>query len=591
MPSWLSAQSLGSWLGPATGPSNLGSLAQQFAQMGPEGAYAIGQFLQWSLTQQAQDTRYRDRLAGKRGPVGPSWEDIWKALNTPVTDLPGHGAGPTFPWQQQQKPDQQKPDASIDLSNLPEGADPAVVQAIVKAAQDVGVDPGLALAIAMPESGLRNPLYSDNGASFGPFQLNAKGGEGSGLPLSVLTDPYQSSKVALTEIKKQHELHPDWTPGDIAIAAQRPLESLRPKYRDDINGFYSQISTGTGKLAGLNQFVAGRGSAKNLPGGGTAVPLPFPADAFHKSLTQTFREVPSEAGNDFAMPAGTQLVSPVGGKVHLEDHGKADWGKRVFVETPGGWTIAIGHMTSFSVEDGQTISVGDMLGLSGGNANDPSSGVTTGDHIEFQILDPQHHYVDPFPALQELFKGAKFDKWFGGVFQSSAGVRGQVQELQWTPDHQLIDAKSTAGQWYQTVNSAWKSIYGVNAPFAAATAFQNAGIKTVQDLQNAMNQLPSSVPGLTIGAYNALSNSLQGMSQDRFGRPVPQSMIGEMAAKGITTKSDLQLWFDTHSSSDIPKDQYQSVYDSASGYVKGVWGDVPHPTDVAAAWKKAGGGG
>src|SRR5215472_5705954 len=74
--------------------------------------------------------------------------------------------------------------------NLGGTGDPAVLQALAKAAQDAGVPYNVALAVAVAESGLDPNAVGDHGCSHGLFQLNTCGGEGEGMSMSELQDPY-----------------------------------------------------------------------------------------------------------------------------------------------------------------------------------------------------------------------------------------------------------------------------------------------------------------------------------------------------------------------------------------------------------------
>jgi murein DD-endopeptidase MepM/ murein hydrolase activator NlpD len=105
--------------------------------------------------------------------------------------------------------------------------------------------------------------------------------------------------------------------------------------------------------------------------------------------------VGTEKGIDYAMPVGQQLYSPVAGTVVVEDKGKSDWGKRVMVKTADGHVFGIGHMSGFSVKAGQQIQAGTLLGVSGGDPKDASSGESTGPHIEVQWIDPSGKFLDP----------------------------------------------------------------------------------------------------------------------------------------------------------------------------------------------------
>src|SRR5262249_47994944 len=232
----------------------------------------------------------------------------------------------------------------------------------------------------------------------------------------------------------------------------------------------------------------------------------------------------------------------------------------------------------------EQVGPGDLLGQSGGDPRDPSSGHSTGPHIEVRFIDPSGQNQDPMSFLGPIYSGAgtTFDKWMGGVFSGSAIPNPFPQSIFRTPDGGLLDLNTPEGAWYRTVDSAWTSIYGVHAPLQAARDFKNAGINTIDSLQNALLQMPSNIPGVTIGAYKNVSDAAQKAAYQAFGRPIPESLINQFFQQGITTGDDLKLWFDTHSSSAIPKGDYQSIYDAALPYTQALYNDVPHPNDVMA---------
>ncbi len=130
-------------------------------------------------------------------------------------------------------------------------------------------------------------------------------------------------------------------------------------------------------------------------------------------LTQLFNISIGEYGQDYAVPVGTPIYSPVAGIFATQDTGKTAWGKRAFVHVTGGLSFAVGHLTSFAAASGQKISVGQLIGYSGGAASDPSSGVSTGPHVETQFLNAAGQYLNPAPLfaatpslLQSIFKGS-----------------------------------------------------------------------------------------------------------------------------------------------------------------------------------------
>ena len=142
-------------------------------------------------------------------------------------------------------------------------------------------------------------------------------------------------------------------------------------------------------------------------------------------VTQTFDPSIGEYGQDYALPVGTPIYSPISGTASTEDLGKLDWGKRVFVHAANGLSFAVGHLTKFAVSAGQHINAGDLLGYSGGAASDPSSGESTGPHVETQFFNwgsgstaPTNpgRYVDP----REVFK--QFAAWEQAIFTGITGA-------------------------------------------------------------------------------------------------------------------------------------------------------------------------
>ncbi len=140
-------------------------------------------------------------------------------------------------------------------------------------------------------------------------------------------------------------------------------------------------------------------------------------------VTQTFDMAIGEYGQDYAVPVGTPIYSPVSGVVATEDRGKQAWGKRVIVNAKNGLSFAVGHLTSFVVTAGESVRAGQLLGYSGGAASDPSSGVSTGPHVEtqfFQMTAKGLQYLDP----RNVFK--QFASWEQAIFSGSGATSGST---------------------------------------------------------------------------------------------------------------------------------------------------------------------
>lgn len=117
------------------------------------------------------------------------------------------------------------------------GADSAVgvdrgasenAKVVAQVARERGVDPAVAVAMMLVESGGRATAVGDGGTSFGLFQLH-EGGilTAAGLTKEQAFDPRTNANVALKsyrhEWSKGHERR---TPGEIAAASQRPADPV-----------------------------------------------------------------------------------------------------------------------------------------------------------------------------------------------------------------------------------------------------------------------------------------------------------------------------------------------------------------------------
>jgi murein DD-endopeptidase MepM/ murein hydrolase activator NlpD len=86
-------------------------------------------------------------------------------------------------------------------------------------------------------------------------------------------------------------------------------------------------------------------------------------------------------GLDFGVPEGTTVYAPHDGTVTVKDTGTQGYGKHVIIQDGRRYSL-LGHLSSVSARDGQSIAQGDPIGQSG------MTGMCTGPHVHwtFKLL-------------------------------------------------------------------------------------------------------------------------------------------------------------------------------------------------------------
>ena len=113
-------------------------------------------------------------------------------------------------------------------------------------------------------------------------------------------------------------------------------------------------------------------------------------------------------GVDFAIPVGTPIFAPCDGKVKVVITPDG-YGKHIKLRSShGAREIVLGHLSEFDVKDGDTVNMGQLLGLSG------NTGFSTGAHLHMGL-----RFLEP--AQGDIFK------W--GVVNYNNGYYGYVDCL------------------------------------------------------------------------------------------------------------------------------------------------------------------
>ncbi|WP_442636591.1 M23 family metallopeptidase [Rossellomorea marisflavi] len=100
-------------------------------------------------------------------------------------------------------------------------------------------------------------------------------------------------------------------------------------------------------------------------------------------------------GVDFKMDVGEPLKAIEEGVIHIKDFGAANAGKTIILETDNGIQLIYGHLSEFNVVEGQHVSAGDLIGLSG------NTGFSTGAHLHFGVKEG-NRFVDPAPFIEKI---------------------------------------------------------------------------------------------------------------------------------------------------------------------------------------------
>lgn len=104
---------------------------------------------------------------------------------------------------------------------------------------------------------------------------------------------------------------------------------------------------------------------------------------------------------------GATIVSPMAGVVtYIANYG--DWGNTVVIENEG-YQVLLTHLSDFSVQEGDIVYPGDVVGISGGVAGTEGAGSSTGPHLHFEVRQCEEvkdkpgeyycHAIDPLTAL------------------------------------------------------------------------------------------------------------------------------------------------------------------------------------------------
>lgn len=286
-------------------------------------------------------------------------------------------------------------------------------------------------------------------------------------------------------------------------------------------------------------------------------------------------------GQDYGMPQGTALSFPFAGKVVRVGYDPSGYGNYVTVEFGNqGMTLTYAHLQYVQVKQGQTITPGQQVGLSG------STGISTGPHLLVVEQNARGQPIDPRPLIQAMFSGATLASLeTAGVAQTGTlAPAGTTQGYIVTPDGvTLYDGTPDYG-YYNMVNTAYEQRYGTQAPYSLVMAIKATGVQNTSQMAAVAANWPSDIIGMTFGQRDAVYNTANGIAMKNWNRPIPDSLVKRLAQAGLTTPDDIRTWFDGHLPTDIPPADYQQIYDAAMPAISSTYGEGPSPDYIGYLW-------
>ena len=355
---------------------------------------------------------------------------------------------------------------------------------------------------------------------------------------------------------------------------------------------------GTGTTTGSPAVVAG---ALNS---GSTVPLPFSASLFNNAnyhgfnygdpLTGAAAGAYSSGwheGQDYGVPAGTQLTSPFGGTVRTGYNTLGGSYVDLIFNSQGDY-LRFYHLGSINVQNGATVQPGQLLALTGN-----SGSASTGAHLLIEERNGAGQPMDPRPLLNEIFNGTPSGIGNNGKGTTYANLislgvdqtgmptpTGQTAQTEVTPDGKVLYAGTPDRQAYDLLNTVYEKLYGTPAPFSMVAAVHAAGVTNASQMAALAANWPSDIPGVSFGVRDNIYNVANGIAMKEWGRPIPDSLVKQLAASGVTDTNGIKTWFDDHLPSDMPATDYQQIYDAVNPQMQGTYNEGPSPAYIGYLW-------
>ena len=112
---------------------------------------------------------------------------------------------------------------------------------------------------------------------------------------------------------------------------------------------------------------------------------------------------------DIPVPSGTEIHSPLDGKVSKVHDDNGNCGGTIIIDHADGYQTIFCHCKQINVKDDDLVKQGDVIGLSGGGVNDKGHGRSSGPHLHFAV-NLNGSKIDPTTVIDKKYVGKFNDK-------------------------------------------------------------------------------------------------------------------------------------------------------------------------------------
>ncbi len=136
-------------------------------------------------------------------------------------------------------------------------------------------------------------------------------------------------------------------------------------------------------------------------------------------------------GLDIAAGIGDPIYAIVGGVVEAVITNNWPYGNRVVVRSPSGETFYYSHLSAFAVEEGQTVTAGQVLAAAG------STGRSSGSHLDIEIRNKEGNIISPlsyFSGKETILPSGDVSFQVQSSYENkSAGITPESMSKTWIP--------------------------------------------------------------------------------------------------------------------------------------------------------------